>query len=185
MADPFIGEVRIMAFNFAPIGWAFCNGAVMSPQQNPALYSILGNTYGGTYPNTFQLPNLQADAVVGAGQGPGLSTYPLGSTSGASSVTLAAAGMPSHTHQSHVQVAKTANEYAGTPAAASYLALGVTSTNSGTTFAPLKEFLSTADSQFSGATISPNGKNLPHENRQPFLTLNFCIALEGIYPIHS
>jgi microcystin-dependent protein len=169
--DPFVAEIRIFPFNFAPRGWAFCNGQLLPISQNTALFSLLGTTYGGDGKSTFALPNMQGSAPMHPGQGPGLSLHDLGETGGSDTVTLLLSEMPSHTHAmrdhdidlgelnapaNNRSLAKSANATAYTPAAN----------------------LVTMAAQ----ALPPAGGDLPHNNMQPYLTLNFCIALQGVYP---
>jgi microcystin-dependent protein len=166
MADPFIAEVRIVPFNFAPRGWAFCDGQVLPIAQNTALFSLLGTTYGGNGINTFALPNLQGRAPSHPGQGPGLPTRTLGESSGTESVVLLASEMPPHTHSAGVTVAPAtrANPVAarlGTTIDATYSAGPATAT---------------------GGVHGLAGGSQPHDNMQPSLVLNFIIALQGIFP---
>ena len=174
MADPFVAEIRIFPFNFAPIGWAFCDGQLLPISQNTALFSLLGTTYGGDGKSTFALPDLQGNAAMHPGQGQGLSLRDLGEIGGSEFVTLLQSEMPSHAHG--VGRASTAagdsvlpencvwaQAGAGRGAAALYIAgppTGKVNLNS----------------------LVPTGGSLPHNNMQPYLTLNFCIALQGVFP---
>lgn len=180
MADPFTGEIRFFGFNYAPMDWAYCNGAQMTVQQNPALFSILANRFGGDGQQTFNLPNLQGRALAGVGVAP---TYsPVGQTGGSAGVTLTGAQSPPHQHG--VQAMPLNPAVVAQPAANSYLA--------GTVNAPS---FSTTDidpwqvsDRLAPATIQPalggtNGVATAHENRQPFLALNACICLYGEYPV--
>ncbi len=171
MADPFIGEIRPFAFNFAPRGWATCDGQLMIITQNTALFSLLGVRYGGDGKTTFGLPNLKARVAVGAGAGPGLTPRSLGDVDGVETVTLMRSQIPVHKHElgaagsrGPVNTPSTSavlNTSAGSPAY---------STAAPTT--PLSDTaLSTAE-----------GHSQPHENLMPYLSVNFCIALSGIYP---
>lgn len=168
MADPFVAEIRMFPFNFAPRGWATCDGQVLPISQNTALFSLLGTTYGGNGVSTFALPNLQGCVPLGTGQGPGMTDRVLGEMSGSAAVTLLESEIPLHTHtvQGSAQSA-TSNEPAGMlPAATLAAAYGSS--------APVVEMAPQA--------IAPTGGGLPHNNMQPFLTLQFCIALQGVYP---
>ncbi len=177
MADPFVAEIRIFPFNFPPKGWAFCNGQLLPLSQNTALFSLLGTTYGGDGKSNFALPNLQGAApmhIGGAQPGPGLSIHYLGESSGSDSVTLIDSEMPAHTHS--VQAFNNpppAN--AGTPDPSVALAR-----SSGTTVYvnPPPQGLGLMAAQM----ISPTGGSLPHNNLMPYLTLNFNIALQGVFP---
>ncbi|HEV2864711.1 MAG TPA: tail fiber protein [Pyrinomonadaceae bacterium] len=176
MSDQFLAEIRIFPFNFAPTGWAFCNGQIMPISQNTALFALLGTTYGGDGKSTFALPNLQDSAPMQPGQGQGLSLRDLGEQSGVEAVTLLVSEIPVHTHQIlGNNVPPPAN--AGTPDPSVSLAR-----SSGTT-----TYLSPAANlnMMAPQAIAPAGGSLPHNNMQPYLTLNFCIALQGIFPPRS
>jgi microcystin-dependent protein len=172
MADPFVAEIRIFPFNFAPKGWAFCDGQLMPLSQNTALFSLLGTTYGGDGKSTFALPNLQGNAPMHPGQGPGLSLHDLGEMSGTETVTLLESEMPAH---SHAVSASQADGTSQSPAGEK-LATGV---GIGQYAAP------GALTQLSPNALAPAGGSSPHNNMQPYLTLNFCIALQGVYPPRS
>ena len=163
MSAPFLSELKIIAFNFPPKGWAFCNGQLMQISQNQALFSLLGTTYGGDGRQTYGLPNLQGRVPMHMGN-----RHTLGERGGEENHTLTASEMPSHTHSANV-VASTGD----TPIAAGHFPA-----NSGsvTVYAPPP-----ATTALHPSTISGVGGQ-PHENREPFLTLNFCIALQGIFP---
>jgi len=172
--DPFVAEIRIFPFNFAPKGWAFCDGQLLPISQNTALFSLLGTTYGGDGKSTFALPDLQGSAAMHPGQGPGLSLYDLGQTGGTQFVTLLQSEMPAHQH--NVGMATTANGNSLTPVGSTW---ATTPSGRGFLFVyhpgpPTAKML--ADS------ILPAGGSLPHNNMQPYLTLNFCIALQGVFP---
>ena len=172
MTEPFVAEIRIFGFNFAPKGWAVCNGQLMPISQNTALFSLLGTTYGGDGRSTFALPNLQGSAPMGWGQGPGLSDRVLGETGGSNAITLLDSEVVVHSHTLSAQ-AGAANQndptgkYFGTVfgGGALYHAPGGAAP---TTMAP--------------QALAPSGGSLPHNNLQPYLTLNFCIALQGVFP---
>ena len=177
MSEPFIGEIIMFAGNFAPRGWAFCNGQLLSIAQNTALFSILGTTYGGNGQTTFALPDLRGRVPLHSGndsQGPGLSSYALGEQTGTESVTLLTTQMPAHTH---VLAANTAAGTATEPAG-NYIA-GVADANSGGLF---PAFEATTNTTMGPLAISPAGGSQPHGNIQPILALNFIIATEGIFP---
>jgi len=179
MADPFTGEIRAFAFNFPPYDWARCSGTIINIAQNQALYAIIGNIYGGTVNATFALPNLQGRVIMGAGNGAGLTPRTLGVTAGTAGVTLASSQLPPHQHNVNVQIP-------ANPAAA------------GQTGAPSATVVPSAESTplilFSNATpptsvlmpgvVQPAGSAspTPHENRQPYLVLNYCICLYGEWP---
>ena len=174
MADPFVAEIRIFPFNFAPKGWAFCDGQLLPISQNTALFSLLGTTYGGDGKSTFALPDLQGSSPMHPGQGQGLSLYDLGQTGGSEFVTLLQSEMAAHQH--NVGMANTASGNSLTPVASTW---ATTPSGRGLLFVyhsgpPTAKML--ADS------ILPAGASLPHNNMQPYLTLNFCIALQGVFP---
>jgi microcystin-dependent protein len=169
MANPFVAEIRIFPFNFAPKGWAFCDGQLLPISQNTALFSLLGTTYGGDGKSNFALPNMQGNAPMHPGQGPGLSLHDLGETGGSVTVTLLESEIPSHTH------ALMASSQDGTDQqpANELLASGIGLAQ----YAP-----PSALADLNAVAITPAGGNQPHNNLQPYLTLNFCIALQGVYP---
>lgn len=172
MSEPFIAEIRIFAGNFAPRSWAFCDGQVLPIANNTALFSLIGTTYGGDGRTTMALPNLQGRAPMHPGRGPGLTARSLGESIGAETVTLTEAQLPSHAHalqgaasrgsSSEPQPDSTFNRATGAPAYQS---------NATANLVPL-----------SGDMIAPAGDNAAHDNMQPFLALNFIIALQGLYP---
>jgi len=170
--DPFVAEIRIFPFNFAPKGWAFCDGQLMPLSQNTALFSLLGTTYGGDGKSTFALPNMQGNAPMHPGQGPGLSLHDLGETGGSETVSLLESEMPAH---SHTAMANAAVGNRTTPAANSISRVtGSTPFVPGSPAPPLIAM--------SSSSITPAGGDQPHNNMQPYLTLNFCIALQGVFP---
>jgi microcystin-dependent protein len=177
MTEPYFGEIQIFGFNFAPYGWAACNGATLPVSQNSALFSLLGVAYGGNGSLTFQLPNLSGRAPGGTGSGPGLTPRAAGSSYGETSHALTVSEMPSHNHTASVYAQRTASLRTAAPAAGSALV-------SPGTAAP---FLANGipSTSLSPGTITPSGGSQPHENRQPYLGLNFCIALSGVYPQFS
>lgn len=166
MSEPFIGQISIFAFNFAPRGWAFCNGQILPIAQNTALFSLLGTTYGGNGQTTFALPNLQSRVPVHFGQGPGLSSYDLGQVAGTENVTLNTSQLPSHSHLTAVNNG------------------GATATRpNGSVPAGSGAYAAAGDgSAFNPAFIQNTGGSQPFGILPPYLALSFCIALEGIYP---
>jgi microcystin-dependent protein len=172
--DPFVAEIRVFGFNFAPKGWAFCDGQILPISQNTALFSLLGTTYGGNGTSTFGLPNLQGSAPMFHGQGPGLSARVIGETGGEAAVTLLESEMPSHTHGATAQTVDPGD----TRIPASQLNLG-----SGATGGIYSA--SAPSGTMDPAATSMSGGNQPHNNLQPYLTLNFCLALQGIFPARS
>jgi microcystin-dependent protein len=174
MSDQFIGEIRIVPFTFAPVGWAFCDGQLLPISQNTALFSLLGVTYGGDGKTNFALPDLRDRTPIQAGQGPGLSGYSLGEMGGASAVTLLQTQMPLHGH------AVACDPAGGTTQSA---AGGVWAASAaGRASPPYYSNAATNLTPMSGAAVAPTGGNQPHNNRSPYLGLNFIIALTGIYP---
>ena len=172
MADPFVAEIRIFPFNFAPHGWAWCNGQLLPISQNTALFSLLGTTYGGDGKSTFALPNLQGRAPMHPGQGPGLSLHDLGETGGSETVTLLESEIPAH---SHSKVASTEDGVQGS------LTPGITLATS--VGGALYQSNTNANLvSMNPASLSPAGGDQPHNNLQPYLTLYFCIALQGVFP---
>jgi len=179
MSEPFIGEIRAFGFHFAPVNWAFCNGQALSIAQNAALFSVLGTTFGGDGQQTFNLPNLQDQAAAHWGQGAGLTPRTLGETFGSQTETLSIAEMPSHNHMIQTYGAGTATQQIATPSAAAWL--GNTAGGGKTYNAPG----SAIDTNFSPKGIGLNGGGQAHSNVQPLLALNFCIALNGIFPTRN
>ena len=163
MSEPFLSEIRLMSFNFPPKGWAFCNGQLLPINQNQALFSLLGTTYGGNGMTTFALPDLRGRVPIHVGSG-----HYLGQAAGQESVTITASTMPAHNHQ-----------------------VRVSSVATGGTVGPTNNYLGGANNAYrsGGATttlipetVGTVGGSQPHENRQPYLTISFCIALQGIFP---
>jgi microcystin-dependent protein len=169
MADPFVAEIRIFPFNFAPKGWAWCDGQLLPLSQNTALFSLLGTTYGGDGKSTFALPDLQGRAPMHPGQGPGLSLHDLGETGGSETVSLLESEIPAHTHSFMASQADgisrlpEANRVANMIGVNGYAAPG-------------------ALVQFNPNALAPAGGDQPHNNMQPYLTFYFCIALQGVFP---
>lgn len=172
MSSPFVAEIRIFGCNFAPTGWAQCNGQILPISQNTALFSLLGTTYGGNGQSTFALPNMQANAPMHPGQGPGLSLHDLGETGGSEFVTLLDAEMPIHPHTLRGNF-NTAD--VNDPSPARSLA------RSGTGFLYQSDTASNL-TQMAPTALTITGSSLPHNNMMPYLVLNFCIALQGVFP---
>jgi microcystin-dependent protein len=170
MADPFVAEIRVFPFNFAPKGWAWCDGQLLPLSQNTALFSLLGTTYGGDGKSNFALPDLQGNAPMHPGQGPGLSLYDLGETGGSQTVTLLESEIPAHNHQINASVGD-----ADLPAPGPLNAMGVAA--GGFAYASPGPLTSLAPE-----ALAPAGGDQPHNNLMPFLTLYFCIALQGVFP---
>jgi microcystin-dependent protein len=171
VADPFVAEIRIFPFNFPPVGWAFCNGQLLPISQNTALFSLLGTTYGGDGKSTFALPNLQGASPMHPGQGPGLSDRDLGESGGSEIVTLLESEIPAHAHTAQANGASA--DLQG-PDPARVLARS----SGGSAYRTSTAGLTALGPQ----ALSPAGGGQPHNNLQPYLTLNFCIALQGIFP---
>jgi microcystin-dependent protein len=172
MADPFVAEIRIFPFNFAPKGWAWCDGQLLPLSQNTALFSLLGTTYGGNGKSNFALPDLQGRAPMHPGQGPGLSLHDLGETGGSETVTLLESEIPSHSH-----AMRASNDASTTNAPA-----GATVSRP---FGRGNNLFNTANAslvQMAPETLAPAGGDAPHNNLQPYLTFYFCIALQGVFP---
>lgn len=218
MSEPFLGQIMLVPYNFAPRGWAFCNGQILPIAQNTALFSLLGTTFGGNGQTTFALPDLRGRVPLSSGQGPGLGNYDLGEIGGLESVTLTtnqmpahSHGLPSHTHQgpahthlapAHTHAVTGLTDSASTgvptsnlPASAArgtnlYAPPSSNTTTMGSTMIQSGGALDTGsggDLPTSSAqpTIQPTGGNQPFDTRMPFLALNYCIALEGIFPSRS
>ena len=172
MSDPFVAEIRIFGGNFAPKGWAMCNGQLMPISQNTALFSLLGTFYGGDGKSTFALPNLQGSVPVSQGQGPGLSQYFLGEATGSQTVTLLDSEMPGHAHSLMADPlltnAKQTSPQNNVPGNLSGKNDYSSTTTPNTTMSPFM------------ASIA--GGSQPHNNMMPYLTLNFIIALQGVFP---
>jgi len=170
MADPFVAEIRIFGFNFAPTGWAFCDGQLMPIAQNTALFSLLGTTYGGDGKSIFALPDLQGSAPMHPDQGPGLSLHDLGETGGSETVTLLQSEIPAHSH---------------TMRAATQDPADVKLVNPNASFGLSQEgplYQDTQNATLAAQALPPTGGSLPHTNMMPYLVLNFCIALQGVFP---
>jgi len=169
-SEPFLGEIMWVPYNFAPTGWAFCDGQLLAISQNTALFSLLGTQYGGNGQTTFALPNMQGRVLINAGQGPGLSDYYQGESGGEENHTLTSSEIPSH---SHTVKATVATGTATSPTGA-YLGAAATGNQYGdaptTTMAP--------------GALAVAGSTMPHNNMMPYLTLNCIIALQGIFPAH-
>ena len=176
MAEPYVGEIRCFGFNFAPRGYAFCNGQLMSIAQNSALFAILGTTYGGDGMTTFALPNLQGRIPMHWGNSPGGLNTVLGEAQGVTLVTLIVNQIPAHNHMVIAATVGDASERTAIPTNMTFL--------SGSR-PPNRAYQNPAQAvtaAFSPKAITVSGGSQPHDNMQPYLVLNFCIALEGIFP---
>jgi microcystin-dependent protein len=167
MADPFLGEIRIFPFSFAPKNWAFCNGQLMPLSQNTALFALLETRYGGNGQTNFALPNLQGRAPMHAGQGPGLSNRPLAESGGSAAHALTESELPAHNHALRGSTADANRRF---PAGNVYARTDGPQYGAGPPV-PMAE-----------GTVAPTGAGEAHPNMQPYITLNFCIALQGIFP---
>ena len=169
MADPFVAEIRIFPFNFAPKGWAWCDGQLLPLSQNTALFSLLGTTYGGNGKSNFALPNLEGSAPMHPGQGPGLSLHDLGETGGSETVSLLESEIPAHSHalsastQDGTEPAPAGQKFAKGIGVGYYAAPG-------------------ALTSLSPNALAPAGGDQPHNNMMPYLTFYFNIALQGVFP---
>jgi microcystin-dependent protein len=170
MADPFVAEIRIFPFNFAPKGWAWCNGQLMPISQNTALFSLLGTTYGGDGKSTFALPDLMGSAPMHPGQGQGLSQHFLGESGGSESVTLIDNEMPMHNHGLRADTIDPGDTNVPSPSASFAQSSGGTL------------YQTTANTQMAFSVLSEAGGDLPHNNMAPYLTFYFNIALQGVFP---
>ncbi|HEU4612085.1 MAG TPA: tail fiber protein [Kofleriaceae bacterium] len=171
MSQPFLGEIRMFGCNFAPRGWMFCNGQLLPIQQYTAVFALLGTYYGGNGTTNFALPDLRGRAPMAYGNGPGLTPRDLGESSGRENVTLLSTEMPAHTHTMAAQATRADRANAS----------GASLAQSASTFYSAGGAAAT----LSPATVSLSGGNLPHNNMQPFLAVNFCIAVSGIFPSRS
>ncbi len=181
MSDPYLGEVRLFAFNFVPINWAQCNGQLLSIAGHAALFTILGTAYGGDGKTNFALPNLQGRVPLGEGQGTGLSLYSLGQTGGVTSVTLTQQQVPAHRHGLQ---ALTSTGSTNVPSGGVGLAEGNAGSR-GSTHA-IRTYTSKAlNTPLNGLAVGTLGNNQPHTNMQASLVMNWCISLSGQYPPRS
>ena len=174
MADPFVAEIRMFGFWFAPRGWAFCDGQLLPLSQNTALFSLLGTTYGGDGKSTFALPDLQGSAAMMPGQGQGLSLRDLGEVGGSENVTLLQSEIPVHTHNMAAWASDPGTLFGPNAANTAILSRS----NNGAAYN-----MQTAGAvQMAPQALAPAGGSLPHNNMQPYLTVNFCIAMQGVFP---
>jgi microcystin-dependent protein len=177
MSSPFVAEITMFAFNFPPVGWAFCQGQLLPISQNTALFSLLGTMYGGNGTTNFALPDLQGQTAIAFGQGPGLEAYVQGETVGVPDVTLLTSEMPIHTHF----VNATTDRGNSTLASGNVPATGAAGTPQKPTVAKLYS-TNAPNTQLNSPALSVAGGSQPHNNMQPYLTLNFCIAMQGVFP---
>ena len=176
MADPFTGEIRIFGFTFAPANWAFCVGTALPVQQYSELFAVIGFNYGGNTANSmFKLPNLQGTAVAGSGQGTNLSIRDVGDTWGDTYIALAPSEMPKHQHALNGVTASSVSVLVNEPTSTSHLARTFGQINYSSQNQP--------NATMSFQTLGATGSGMPHENRQPYLVMNFCICLYGNFPV--
>lgn len=179
MSDPFVGQIEAFAFNFAPKGWAQCNGQLLSIQQNAALFSLLGTYYGGNGTSNFALPDLRGRLAVSQGLSPGGSTYGIGESVGTETVTLVQTQMPAHSHTLNA-VNNGLNGGTGVPSSTVQLGSGIDKKSGSTTAASI--YAPSNGPQVAMESLLPSGGSTPHSNMMPYLTINYCIALIGVYP---
>ena len=172
MSSPFVAEIRIFACNFAPTGWATCDGQLLPISQNTALFSLLGTFYGGDGKSNFALPNFDGSAAISQGQGAGLSQHFIGESGGEQTVTLLQSEMPNH---NHLIQGSTENATFKAPLPTEFLGR----TKAGTIY---QSNTTQNIVQMNAQALSVQGSSLPHNNMQPFLTLLYCIALQGVFP---
>lgn len=170
MADPFVAEIRIFPFNFAPKGWAWCDGQLLPLSQNTALFSLLGTTYGGNGKSNFALPDLQGRAPMQPGQGPGLSLHDLGETGGSETVSLLESEIPAHSHTLRANVVDLADTNVVSASASFALSSGGAL------------YQAAPNANAADQALTPGGGDQPHNNLQPYLTFYFAIALQGVFP---
>jgi len=175
MSDQYLGEIRIFGFHFAPTGWALCDGQTMAISQNAALFAVLGTTFGGNGTTTFGLPNFQDIASMHWGNGAGLTPRSIGEALGTPTVTLASNQIPAHNHMAQSGNSGAAGQATGTPGPTVW-------PGPSTPGAAYSDTTSALTAQFSPKAVGPNGGSQPHSNVQPLLSMNFCIALQGIFP---
>lgn len=174
MTNPFVAEIRIFPFNFAPTQWAVCDGQILPLSQNTALFSLLGTTYGGDGKSTFALPDMQDSAPMFYGQGPGLTLHEIGETGGSQTVSLLESEIPAHNHAMKSEVLANGNKGTPSPSTAFAKAAG------GAVYET-----ATDGTVMNAGVIAPAGGDQPHNNMMPYITLNFCIALQGVFPPRS
>ena len=176
MSSPFLAEIRIVGFNFAPRGWAFCNGQIVPIAQYTAVFALVGTYYGGNGTSNFGLPNLQGRAPLHQGNGAGLTPRVIGETGGVENVTLLATQMPSHNHPAQGDSTDSVNQGLTTPASNTWGVKHLART-------PPPLYQSGApNASMSATALGQTGSNLPHNNLSPYLVMNFIIALQGIFP---
>jgi microcystin-dependent protein len=179
MSEPFLGQISIFAGNFAPRGWALCNGQILAIATNTALFSLLGTTYGGNGQTTFALPDLRGRAALHQGQGPGLSSYDLGEVGGVESVTLIQTQIPAHNHTATVTINAAASPLSASDDPSNQVPAGGSGQS---VYASTPDGTTKMNAGMATAVIGIAGGSQPHENRQPYLCVNYIIALQGIFP---
>ncbi|WP_338874749.1 tail fiber protein [Spirosoma sp. SC4-14] len=179
--EPYIGQIQLFAFNFPPKNWAFCDGRLLSIAQNQALFSLIGTTYGGDGITTFALPDLRGRTPIGFGQGPGLTYREMGETSGSETVTLISTQMPMHNHLLMAS-AQSANQNSPEN---HFMAVSNGVDSNSESPVSVNTYGTTASTTANPMSISTSGGSQPHNNMQPYLTMNYCIALYGIFPSRS
>ncbi|MBY0304105.1 MAG: hypothetical protein B7Y43_14000 [Sphingomonas sp. 28-62-20] len=177
MSSPFIGEIRIFGFNFAPRGWVFCKGQLLPISQYSAVFAVLGTSYGGNGTTNFGIPNFQSNAPMGWGNGPGLTPRAIGEQSGTPSVTLSPLEMPAHNHL--------VNGQAPTNAATQVVNTPTSTANIGFSAGARLYAAPPATTTLAPQAIGPTGGSGAHDNQQPSLALNFCLAIEGVFPVRN
>jgi microcystin-dependent protein len=182
MSEPFVAEITMFGFNFPPRGWAFCQGQLLPISQNTALFSLLGTMYGGDGKSNFALPDLQDNAVISWGQGAGLTNYSQGETGGVATVALLQSEIANHNHFFNA----TTNQGTTATSSGNQLGLAQGGTKQNTFNANIYSTNpAQATTGLSPLAITPSGSSFPHNNMQPYLTLNFCIAMQGVFPPRS
>lgn len=177
MTEPFIGQITHYGFDYPPYQWALCNGATLLVQQNTALFALIANRYGGNGTTNYMLPNFAGQAVCGPGTGPGLSPRDIGDVFGSDTVALGIAEMPRHTHDVNFYAQNQASKRTAMPANGSLLTVPQINTT-----APFVAGTTPSNTSLSPQMLQPAGSSQPHENRQPYLSVNFSIALYGVFP---
>jgi len=175
--SPFLSEIRLMSFNFAPSGWALCNGQLLPINQNQALFALLGTTYGGDGRVNFALPDLRGRVPIHEGNG-----HTLGERGGQEAHTLTVSEMPAHVHRVLADATTAATSNSNLPVAGNSLGQSIGAASQGSNFPVNIYSANAADTTLASQTVSNAGGSQPHQNMQPYLTLNFCIALQGIFP---
>jgi microcystin-dependent protein len=179
MADPFIGEIRLFGFDFNPLYWLMCDGSQLPIANYTPLFAVIGNAFGGDGKTNFQLPDLRGRAAIGFGQAPGLMRQAIGQTGGQPTVALTTDQIPSHNHVLNAGALNPPNPDQNVASPSSEALLGLSGPNN------LYLDPVTPDKALHPASISPNGSGLPHDNMQPYVAINFCIAWSGVFPPRS